>query len=213
MVKLKSPKKKSKPVADVIATQAAKTVTKKFTSHYHYEHEIEFPDGVVVMGSSLDNLPRIRPPQRGLYADHHWRPAWRSEFITWNDFGLPKNYEAALDAICDTYDLAEQGARVEIGCQGGHGRTGTILACMAVVSGMDHKDAIAFVRSRFCSQAVETDEQEWWVEWFQCYLDDTVPSEKPLDWISYVYQQNPGFKEKVLNGGNNPIYKEGKLPV
>ena len=53
--------------------------------------------------------------------------------------------------------------RVELGCLGGHGRTGTALACLAVLSGVPAPDATAWVRSAYCNEAVETPEQEAFV--------------------------------------------------
>lgn len=50
------------------------------------------------------------------------------------------------------------GKKVHIGCIGGHGRTGTVLA--ALVAHMDnHADPIAYVRKNYCPKAVESQEQ------------------------------------------------------
>jgi protein-tyrosine phosphatase len=56
-------------------------------------------------------------------------------------------------------DRARAGQRVEIGCLGGHGRTGTALACLAVLSGEPANQAVAWVRTNYCSNAIETPEQ------------------------------------------------------
>jgi protein-tyrosine phosphatase len=58
---------------------------------------------------------------------------------------------------------AHAGELVEIGCLGGHGRTGTALACLAVLSGVPAGDAVGWVRATYCAKAVETDEQEAFV--------------------------------------------------
>jgi protein-tyrosine phosphatase len=55
---------------------------------------------------------------------------------------------------------ARSGEAVEIGCLGGHGRTGTALACLAVLAGTPPDDAVAWVRATYCEKAVETDAQE-----------------------------------------------------
>ena len=55
---------------------------------------------------------------------------------------------------------------VEIGCLGGLGRTGTVLACMAVLAGVDPLDAVPWVRENYRSGAIETPDQESWVGWF-----------------------------------------------
>jgi hypothetical protein len=42
---------------------------------------------------------------------------------------------------------------------GGHGGTGTALACLAILSGTPPNDAVEWVRANYCEKAVETDEQ------------------------------------------------------
>ena len=53
--------------------------------------------------------------------------------------------------------------RVEIGCTGGRGRTGTALACLAVLDGIPSAAAVAFVRERYDRHAVETPGQRRYV--------------------------------------------------
>lgn len=54
--------------------------------------------------------------------------------------------------------------RVEVACQGGRGRTGTALAVLAILSGIDPTDAVTWVRARYHPRAVETRWQRRWVE-------------------------------------------------
>ena len=54
----------------------------------------------------------------------------------------------------------------QVGCLGGSGRTGTVLACMAVLAGVPPAEAVAWVRNAYKAEAVETAEQEEWVRWF-----------------------------------------------
>lgn len=50
---------------------------------------------------------------------------------------------------------------IDIGCAGGHGRTGTLLACLiARVEHLSGEEAIRETRSRYCRHAVETLVQE-----------------------------------------------------
>ena len=58
---------------------------------------------------------------------------------------------------------ARAGEKVELGCLGGHGRTGTALACLAVLGGYPHEEAFAWVRADYCPSAIETAEQEAFV--------------------------------------------------
>lgn len=48
-------------------------------------------------------------------------------------------------------------------CVGGHGRTGTCLACLLVADGMDADEAISKVRKEHCERAIETPAQEQYV--------------------------------------------------
>jgi protein-tyrosine phosphatase len=66
-------------------------------------------------------------------------------------------------SLTDVLARARSRQRVEVGCLGGHGRTGTALACLAVLSGHSPGDAVNWVRANYCSDAVETPEQEAFV--------------------------------------------------
>ncbi len=64
---------------------------------------------------------------------------------------------AALESLLHR---ARAGQHVEIGCYGGHGRTGTALACLAILCGQAPDEAVTWVRATYCERAVETGEQE-----------------------------------------------------
>ncbi|MEE8566792.1 MAG: hypothetical protein V3S76_03525 [Candidatus Bipolaricaulota bacterium] len=54
------------------------------------------------------------------------------------------------------------GAKVHVGCIGGHGRTGIVLAAL-VKQMTGQKRAIHYVRKHYCKKAVETKEQIVWL--------------------------------------------------
>ena len=54
----------------------------------------------------------------------------------------------------------------EVACGGGIGRTGTVIACMAVLAGHPADDAVAWTRRTYRRRAVETPGQRRWVHWF-----------------------------------------------
>ena len=56
--------------------------------------------------------------------------------------------------------------RVEIACGGGRGRTGTALACMAVLDGVPRDEAVTYVREHYDARAVETPWQRRYVAHF-----------------------------------------------
>jgi protein-tyrosine phosphatase len=128
---------------------------------------VGFPDGTRVRASSISDR-RVDDPERtfGLYLDDGWEPTWPATVIDWEDFGLPANPELAAQQIVDAFGRARSGELVEVGCLGGSGRTGTVLACMAVLAGVPSPDAVAWVRASYRPEAVETADQEAWVRWF-----------------------------------------------
>ncbi|NUP61376.1 MAG: protein phosphatase, partial [Nonomuraea sp.] len=56
--------------------------------------------------------------------------------------------------------------RVEVACGGGRGRTGTALACLAVLDGVPAAEAVRYVRSHYDRHAVETPWQRRFVARF-----------------------------------------------
>jgi len=122
---------------------------------------VVFPDGTAVTACGLRER-RVDDEGRdfGLYMDPRWAPTWPAELIDWEDFGLPADPERAAAQIRAAFDRARAGERVEVGCAGGLGRTGTVLACMAVLSAVPPSDAVAWVRANYDPRAVETPEQE-----------------------------------------------------
>jgi hypothetical protein len=144
----------------------------------HYHKPIKIVKGPTIYCSSRREH-KVDVPDFGLYADYSWRPLCRAEFINWPDMREPANEQLAADAIIDAYNRAVDGQRVEIGCIGGHGRTGTILACMATIAGMTPVKAISFVRKKYCDEAIESEQQEWYIKWFDCYIHGGEPGPKP----------------------------------
>jgi hypothetical protein len=73
------------------------------------------------------------------------------------DMGVPKD-TVSFKRMAEW--LAAQltaGKRVHIGCLGGHGRTGTLMA--AIMAELGEKDPIIWVRKAHCKKAVESSEQ------------------------------------------------------
>src|SRR5438477_12484560 len=95
----------------------------------------------------------------GLYMYEAWQPTWPDEVIPWPDFSAPDDWEKAATQIEAAFARARAGETVEIGCRGGLGRTGTVLAYMAILAGVTAADAVAWVRKNYQAGAVETNEQ------------------------------------------------------
>jgi protein-tyrosine phosphatase len=68
-----------------------------------------------------------------------------------------------VEAIVEAFARARGGQDVLVGCSGGTGRTGTILACLAILAGVPADLAVPWVRDRYRRGAVETQAQAGWV--------------------------------------------------
>jgi rhodanese/phosphatase family protein len=129
---------------------------------------MELPSGRVVRGRGLRQpLPAGAVPEFGVYLLGKQPPAtgWESRWVRWPDFRLPadpRELREVLGAV-----LARAGdERVELACGGGVGRTGTALACLAVLDGVPADDAVAYVRGHYRPKAVETPWQRRFVRRF-----------------------------------------------
>ncbi len=144
-------------------------------THGHVRHQrhrhrtpVVLPDGTEVVAVSFEDADpyerderdeRDERPDFGVYLDERWNPPWPHESIEWPDFGVPPETGPVAASLQDALERARSGERVEIGCLGAHGRTGTALALLAILAGHPADDAVAWVRRTYCDQAVESDEQ------------------------------------------------------
>jgi protein-tyrosine phosphatase len=131
---------------------------------------VTFPDGTTVQATGIGRPDSDPDPDFALYLDEGWNhpsPAWDHLVLDWPDFGVPDNPDVARTAIRAAFERATEGERVEIGCLGGTGRTGTVLACMAILSGVPARDARGWVRTNCRPAAVETGVQHRFVSDFQ----------------------------------------------
>ncbi|TDD62297.1 protein phosphatase [Kribbella antibiotica] len=129
---------------------------------------LELPSGRLVRGRGLRNGPTAAPfPAYGVYLLGSEPPAveWESRWLRWPDFRLPSSRSEARSVFLDALERSGS-ERVEFACAGGRGRTGTALACLAVLDGAPAADAVAYVRRHYSSHAVETFWQKRYVRQF-----------------------------------------------
>ncbi len=133
---------------------------------------LRLPDGRLVRGRSVRRpVPPGPSPAYGLYLTGLRPPdtPWPQRWVRWPDFAVPLRFTSAADELRTAYDAAAT-RRVELGCAGGRGRTGTGLACLAVCAGLPPAAAIAHVRAGYDARAVEAPWQRWYVGWFAGWL-------------------------------------------
>ena len=129
---------------------------------------MNLPSGLRVRGRGLRrDLPDGPAPEFGVYllGDEPPAVAWESEWVQWPDFRLPRHPVWLREMLLEIRERATD-ERVEIACEGGRGRTGTALACLAVLDGVAPEQAVAYVRAHYDRRAVETPWQRRFVKRF-----------------------------------------------
>jgi len=130
---------------------------------------LTLPSGRTLRGRGLLRpSPTGQAPEFALYLLGERPPTvdWEVRWVRWPDFGLPADRDDARSALREALRRAAS-QRVEVGCAGGRGRTGTALACIAVLDGVPARQAVAYVRQHYHPHAVETPWQRWFVGRFQ----------------------------------------------
>lgn len=134
----------------------------------------QLPDGTWVRGRGLRKpAPAGPPPEFGLYLGavilrrrHDGSLSWPHAWVSWPDFLLPLNWNAAAGQLVDLHGRALAGQAVEVACHGGAGRTGTAIACLATLAGLSPQEAFEWTRAHYHRRAVETRWQREWITWF-----------------------------------------------
>ncbi|MET9591800.1 protein-tyrosine phosphatase family protein [Streptomyces sp. NPDC006516] len=126
---------------------------------------LRLPSGRTVRGRGLrDPLPEGLTPAFAVHLLGSPPPPvpWESRWLRWPDFRLPSDRAAARTVLREVWDRAPY-ERLEVACAGGRGRTGTALACLAVLDGVPADEAVSFVRRHYHPRAVETPWQRRYV--------------------------------------------------
>jgi protein-tyrosine phosphatase len=130
---------------------------------------LRLPSGRLIRGRGLRRpVPDGPDPEFSLFLLGTEPPpsGWDVRWVRWPDFRLPREPADAVEALREAWRRAEA-ERVEVVCGGGRGRTGTALACIAVLDGVPADRAVAFVRQHYRAGAVETPWQRRYVARFR----------------------------------------------
>ncbi|MBB5121787.1 protein phosphatase [Streptomyces eurocidicus] len=129
---------------------------------------LRLPSGCLVRGRGLRRpLPDGPVPAYAVHLLGKQPPEvpWETAWLRWPDFRLPADPAEARAVLLRVWERAA-GERVEVACGGGRGRTGTALACLAVLDGVPPARAVEFVRRHYDRHAVETPWQKRYVRRF-----------------------------------------------
>jgi hypothetical protein len=147
----------------------------------HWREPVDLQDGITVFASAWFDRPAKQAvdmdwPDVGFYLDGSWSqstmmcsPGFRPRFARyrpsrlmiypWPDLGVPREPARFRRAMHWLLRQATERKRIEIGCAGGHGRTGATLAGLLILQGMTANRAIQKVRREYCHDAIETKAQ------------------------------------------------------
>lgn len=126
---------------------------------------LPLPSGRLIRGRGLRRpLPEGPAPEFAVYLLGRRPPRveWEHRWVRWPEFWLPTRETEALNTLREAWRRSAS-ERVEIACWGGHGRTGTALAIIAVMDGIPPAQAVSFVREHYSQGAVETPWQRRYV--------------------------------------------------
>jgi len=115
--------------------------------------------------------------------------------IDWSDGSHPNLSKKFWEDLVKV--IRTERKRVVISCQGGHGRTGTVLSILSVLMGAVKKeeDPVKFIREKYCQEAVETKVQCDYIE----NITGCKVGEKPSHSYSTVYS-GYGTRSSYYNG-------------
>ena len=142
----------------------------------HWRKPVRVGRFIISCSAYYDKTKDLMPfPDLGIYLSTSWQfrlgSAWSNSLklkldapypaiiVDWPDMGvLP--YEEASHWVDFAIRHIMSGKKVDIGCQGGHGRTGTFYALLLRrLEGLNGDTAIQEVRRRLCKEAIESKSQ------------------------------------------------------
>jgi hypothetical protein len=118
----------------------------------------EFPIVMNMTGNTVSSEHIIPIPSMQKWAKF---TSFKEILLDWPDYGVVNfPLEFWQDLI---KAVKENGGKLLIFCQGGHGRTGTAFACLLIALGYTSEQAMKLVWDNYCRQAIESKSQELYI--------------------------------------------------
>jgi hypothetical protein len=187
------------------------TVSKHCT---HNADPVLLLDGITVYASSRYGASKAeRDVDWGIYLANSWmydadvtttigvEIPWTTESkhtypmvcLDWPDRGTPSTSITEMVSLCNwVLKAASEGLAIDFGCVGGHGRTGTMLACLLIVQGLIPYYAV----DRLWGE----DQKEGG------YCTNAVEARKQLDYLTQLYEAVHG--KLVMDTETQKMYDE-----
>lgn len=119
------------------------------------------------------------------------------------DMHAPDNPAEFVELIDWLIKEFKNGAKIQVGCIGGHGRTGTVLAALVAKAGISD-DPIKWARENYCTSAVESKEQvDFLIKYFDCKEAEPTKSYHSYG-FSGSYSTSKNLKEVTSGAPQNP---------
>jgi len=172
----------------------------------HWRDPVKVGEHYITVSAWSDRpkTPDMAPyPDMGVYVADNWMRnfngfmgvgvaipnKYKALICDWPDFGVVELEEVQW-LVLYAVDCLEKGMDVDIGCVGGHGRTGTLLACIiAYLEGCNTSKAITRVHTRHCKKAIESKSQ---VNLIRAFCDEPIPEKVMVkEWCLYLDEVRP----------------------
>lgn len=130
------------------------------------------------------------------------------------DYDVPK-FDRAFwkDFAKDILLSMQKGYDILVACTGGHGRTGLVIAILAgllIKPDTESMGATAYIREHYCKEAVETLEQEDYVEWVLYETSDVFVSKSYGKYSYGDYSDKYDLNDPYYTGGKQLPFETGK---
>ena len=193
----------------------------------HFMDEFKLEEGLVIYASADTDAPanwkreKEDVPDLGVYLYSGWlrdelsttpglevpwgyKESWPMAHLEWMDYNVPDPKEWGLSAAKWVIEQIESGKRVETGCMGGHGRTGTFLACILAVQGIKPGEAIKRVRETYCKEAIENSKQADYVKWVYEQVHTKKWRQSKTERMKFDLERLSGWKESKTSKWTKP---------
>jgi len=190
--------KPGQPQAAAPKQQATSYSTYAWADCSHWRDLVQLENGLTLIASGYADRPKhknnslaVRYETLSVYLDRLWEqtgvlatpgidlpfPGGKHRYVMypWADMSVPDDMEEFVTLVKWMLTQIVQGERVEIGCFGGHGRTGTLIAAILIAQGLTAAQAVNKVRTQYCQEAIETARQVNYLVAFDMEVNQRQP--------------------------------------